>query len=254
VSTVLVDVADGVATVTLNRPEQMNSVTVELAEELEAVLEALGARDDAGVVVLRGAGANFSAGGDFDEVQRLTSEGPEALRVLFEAFARATAVIAKIDTPVIAAVQGVAAAGGFELMQAADFAVVADDARIADNHIRFGMIPGGGSTQRLARLIGRQQALGLLLSGDRISGTDAYRVGLAYACWPAAEFDQRLSTLTTTLAGRSREAVAGIKRLVNDNLESPLRIGIEHEVAAVVDHIIQGAGNAAASTFAQRKA
>ncbi len=80
-------------------------------------------------------------------------------------------------------------AGGFELMQAADIVLVSDDARIADNHIKFGMIPGGGSTQRLPRLIGRQQAMGLLLSGDRLSGADAVRLGLAYRSFPQADFD-----------------------------------------------------------------
>lgn len=250
----LTNVADGIATVTLNRPEALNAVTVELATELTAALESVGTREDVNVVVIRGADGSFSAGGDFDEVQRLTAEGPAALRTLFESFAKATATIATIDVPVIAAVQGVAAAGGFELLQAADFALVADDAKIADNHIRFGMIPGGGSTQRLARLVGRQEALGLLLSGDRISGADAHRIGLAYASWPAAEFEERLDAFLKTLAGRSRAAVIAIKRLVNDNLESPLALGIEHEVDAVVDHIVRGAGSEAAASFAQRKA
>ena len=80
-------------------------------------------------------------------------------------------------------------AGGFELMQAADIVIVSDDAKIADNHINFGMIPGGGSTQRLPRLVGRQLALGLLLSGDRLSGLDAVRLGLAYRSFAPQDFD-----------------------------------------------------------------
>ena len=251
---VLLEVADGIATLTLNRPAQLNAVTVELASELATAIERAGSDDEVRVVVVRGAGGTFSAGGDFDEVSRLTAAGPDALRALFEQFARATASIGAIEVPVVAAVQGVAAAGGFELMQAADFAVVSDDARIADNHIRFGMIPGGGSTQRLARLVGRQQALGLLLSGDRITGAEAHRLGLAYACWPAAEFEDRLGAMLSTLAGRSRAATTAIKRLVLDGLESDLGAGILREIDAVVAHIVGGAGAAAATGFSERKA
>ena len=105
----------------------------------------------------------------------------------------------------IAAVEGVAMAGGFELMQATDIVLVSDDAKIADNHIKFGMVPGGGSTQRLPRLVGRQQALGLLLSGDRLSGVDAARRGLAYRSFPQTAFASGVDEFVTTLAGRRRE-------------------------------------------------
>ena len=144
------------------------------------------------VIVIRGADKNFCAGGDVAEVERLRSAGPEALRTLFDAFRRACDVIATVEVPVVAAVEGVAMAGGFELMQAADIVIVSDDAKIADNHINFGMIPGGGSTQRLPRLVGRQIALGLLFSGDRLSGPDAVRLGLAYRSFASHDFDEGL--------------------------------------------------------------
>src|SRR6201997_751035 len=140
------------------------------------------------VIVIRGAGENFCAGGDIVEVQRLRSAGPERLRTLFDAFRRACDFIATVDVPVVAAVEGVAMAGGFELMQAADIVLVSDDARIADSHVNFGMIPGGGSTQRLPRVVGRQIAMGLLLSGDCLGGRDAVRLGLAYRSFAPADF------------------------------------------------------------------
>ena len=103
------------------------------------------------MIVIRGAGGNFCAGGDVAEVERLRSAGRQQLQTLFDAFRGACDAIAAIDVPVVAAVEGVAMAGGFELMQAADIVLVSDDAKIADSHINFGMIPGGGSTQRLPR-------------------------------------------------------------------------------------------------------
>lgn len=252
-SAVLTRVDDGVGTVTLNRPEQMNAITVALGRELREALRALGNDADVVVIVIRGAGGNFCAGGDFDEVQRLRAVGLDGLRELFVNFSEACREIARVPVPVIAAVDGVAMAGGFELMQAADLCLVADDARIADNHIRYGQIPGGGSSQRLARLVGRQQALGLLLSGDRLSGSEAAALGLAYRSWPAAEFDAAVAKFAAVLAGRDRNAVLGIKALVYRGLDENLDPGLAGEIDAVVDHIGGEAGRAGVDAFSQRK-
>lgn len=249
---VLRDVADGVGTITLNRPEQMNALTVQLGVELEHALLEVGGDPAVNVVLVQGAGGNFCAGGDFNEVEALRPDGPDALRPLFVAFRRACDAIARIEVPVVAAVEGVAMAGGFELMQASDIVLVSDDAKIADNHIKFGMIPGGGGTQRLSRLVGRQEALGLLLSGDRLSGLDAVRRGLAYRSFPQAEFSRGVHQFVTHLAGRRREAVISIKRLVHISLEVPLATGLEREIDCVVDHICDGAGQNGATAFRQR--
>lgn len=251
---VSVSAAAGIGTIVLNRPEHMNAVNVELAVALERALVTLGSQPTINVVLLRGGGGNFCAGGDFAEVERLREKGPAALRVLFEAFRKACDAIAAIEVPVVAVVEGVAAAGGFELAQAADMVLVSDDARIADNHVRFGMIPGGGSTQRLPRLVGRQQAMGLLLSGDRLSGTDAARMGLAYRSFAPSEFEQAVERFAATMAGRERSALVTIKGLVGSGLHKSLATGLDDELAAVVTHISQGAGRNGASAFGQRGA
>jgi enoyl-CoA hydratase/carnithine racemase len=128
-------------------------------------------------------------------------------------------------------------AGGFELMQAADIVLVSDDAKIADSHINFGMIPGGGSTQRLPRLVGRQVALGLLLSGDRLSGLDAVRLGLAYRSFAPDDFDSGVHDFVARLVGRDRAAVAKIKTLVGGADQQSLAQGLDDEIDAVVAHI-----------------
>lgn len=237
VSVVQRAIADGIGHITLNRPERMNAVTTELAGQLEKALSDLSSDPAVNVIVIRGAGKNFCAGGDVAEVERLRSAGPESLRTLFDAFRRACDAIGSVDVPVIAAVQGVAMAGGFELMQAADIVIVSDDAKIADNHINFGMIPGGGSTQRLPRLVGRQLALGLLLSGDRLSGLDAVRLGLAYHSFAPQDFDEGVDDFVAQLAGRDRAAVTAIKRLVGDARQRSLSDGLDSEISAVVAHI-----------------
>jgi enoyl-CoA hydratase/carnithine racemase len=237
VNTVHTRVDDGVAHVMLDRPDKMNAISVELAADLQSALQNAGADPAVAVIVISGAGGNFCAGGDVEEVERLRAEGPEALRTLFDAFRQACGVIAAIDVPVIAAVQGVAMAGGFELMQAADIALVQADAKIADSHINFGMIPGGGSSQRLPRLVGRQTAMALLLSGDRVSGLDAARLGLAYRSYPPTEFSGSIAAFAKTLASRDRAAVATIKRLVGTANRQTLDEGLRAEIDAVVAHI-----------------
>lgn len=249
---VLRDAVDGVGTITLNRPEHMNALTVQLGVELERAILEVGGDPGVNAVLVQGAGGNFCAGGDFNEVEALTSDGPDALRQLFVAFRRACDAIARVEVPVVAAVEGVAMAGGFELMQASDIVLVSDDAKIADNHIKFGMIPGGGSTQRLSRLVGRQQTLGLLLSGDRLSGVDAVRQGLAYRSFPKSEFTCGVARFVANLASRRREAVVSIKRLVYGSLEAPLATGLEREIDCVVDHICGGAGQNGATAFRER--
>jgi enoyl-CoA hydratase/carnithine racemase len=237
VSVVQYAIADGIGRITLNRPERMNAITTELARHLEDALSELSRDPAVNVIIIRGAGKNFCAGGDVAEVERLRSAGPEPLRTLFDAFRRACDAIASVEVPVIAAVEGVAMAGGFELMQAADIVIVSDDAKIADNHINFGMIPGGGSTQRLPRLVGHQLALGLLLSGDRLNGLDAVRLGLAYRSFAPQDFDEGVNQFVAQLAGRDRAAVTTIKRLVGDAHQRSLSDGLDDEISSVVAHI-----------------
>lgn len=246
---VLTSATDGVGTLTLNRPDAMNAITIELAEQLEAGLRALAADEHVSVIVIRGAGGNFCVGGDFKALQDLRAQGPHAMAELFEAFGRATAVIAELPVPVIAAVEGFAMAGGFELMQAADVVLVADEAKIADNHANFGMVPGGGGSQRLPRIVGRQRALSHILTGDRLRGRDAVAWGLAYRSVPQAELDAAVAAVAQQLAAKDRRALATIKRLVDEGLKTTLDDGLALERRVVVEHIAGEAGGAGIASF-----
>lgn len=246
---VLTEVADGIGRITLDRPDQMNAITVELGAEFAAAILDLGSRPDVNVIAVRGAGGNFCAGGDFHEVQRLRPGGAEALAPLFENFGRACAAVETVDPPVVAVVEGVAMAGGFEFCEAADIVLVRDDARLCDNHVNYGQVPGGGGSQRLARLIGRPRALGHLLSGQRWSGRDAVAQGLAFQSWPPETFDAEVEAFLTKLAGRRRDAVVSIKRLVRQGLQGSLDEGLELELQAVLHHIAGDAGADGVSAF-----
>ena len=240
-----------VGRIVLDRPEAMNAITVELGRQLEQALRDLAST--ATVIVIRGAGGNFSVGGDFHELERLRAGGPAALRPLFENFGRACAAIAELPVPVVAVVEGYAMAGGFELMQASDIALVRADAKLADNHANFGQVPGGGSSQRLPRLVGRQRALGHILSGERLSGAQAAEWGLAYRSFAPEDFEQGVAAFTERLAGKDRTALGKIKKLVYDGLRLPLADGLDLELATVVEHVGGASAGAGIATFTQSK-
>lgn len=232
---VLLSYDGAVAHVTLNRPQARNAVTIPLATGLRDALSA--AAEQADVIVLRGAGGHFCAGGDFHEVSRLRAEGSDALRPLFETFVGACELIAELDVPVVAAVEGYAMAGGFELIQSVDIALVRDDAVLADNHANFGMIPGGGGSQWLPRIVGAPRALGHILTGDRLTGAQAAQWGIVYRSVPAETFEAELGTLVANLAGKDRGALARIKHLVRAGLRGRLADGLAMETESIVEHL-----------------
>lgn len=252
-SAVRVEHSDGIGRVTLDRPERMNAITRALGSELEAALRDLGSSSDVVAVSIRGAGGNFCAGGDFDEVALLRPGGAVALRPLFANFAAACRAVEEIPQPVVAVVEGVATAGGFELMQACDLVLVHDEARLCDNHINFGQVPGGGSTQRLPRLVGRQRALGHLLSGERLRGADAVAWGIALHSYAAADFDASVADFMARLASRHPDALRTIKRLVRDGLETDLADGLARELDAVLTHIAGEAGGDGVTAFDEHR-
>jgi enoyl-CoA hydratase len=172
--------ADGICTLTLNRPDKLNAVTPALFTELRAHLDAIAADGDAlGVIVLRGAGRSFCAGHDLAEV------GAMDLAWLRHE-SRTLEMFAQLPQIVIAAVHGHCLTGGLELALAADWIVAAESARFADTHGKFGLVPMWGMSQRLPRRVGTARALDLMTTCRRIDGQEAERIGLANSCQQAA--------------------------------------------------------------------
>ena len=220
--------------IVLNRPEVRNALDYETVEELERALQHLG--NEAQVIVVRGSGGNFCAGADLKYVSA-NRKDKSSMRRFVEQINRAFFQAENGPVPVIAAVEGYALAGGFEFMQACDLCIVAKDAVIGDQHANFGLMPGGGGTQRLPRLVGRQRALGLLFSGEWMSGEVAAAWGLAYRAVPTEDLEQQSLRFARQLAGRSSEGLRLMKRLVNEGLEQQLAKGIEMEVDAFCEYL-----------------
>jgi enoyl-CoA hydratase len=205
---VLSEVADQIATITLNRPEARNALSVALREQAVTAIGAAGADDAVGAVVLTGAGAAFSAGVDLKEIgapggpPRPSAPGADDL----------VSAIVSCRVPVIAAVNGLAITGGFELAIACDIILASTDARFADTHARVGIMPRWGITQRLPRLIGMPRAKQLSFSGDFCDAATAERWGLVnQVVEPEALLDEAVA-LASTIAANDRRAVANLKR------------------------------------------
>ncbi len=170
------ELADGVAVVTLNRPQALNALNAETLDELDAVFGELSGRSDARAVVLTGEGEKaFVAGADIKELAAVQGVGARGLA------ARGQAIFDRIESfpkPVIAAVNGFCLGGGCELAMACHIRIASENARFGQPEVKLGLIPGYGGTQRLPRLVGRGAALELILTGDMIDAAEALRIGL----------------------------------------------------------------------------
>ena len=225
--TIRYELADGVATVTLDRPDVHNAMNERMRQELTACFGELATSDEARVIVVTGAGERaFSAGADIREFvapQVPTRFRESRKRVDFRS------VMDRCPQPIIAAIRGYAFGGGLELALACDIRIAGEDARLGLTEIDLAIIPGGGGTQRLPRLVGRGRALEMILSGARIDARDALRIGLVERVVPAAEVLASALALATTLAAKAPVALRYAKEAVVKGLELPLADGLRLE-------------------------
>jgi enoyl-CoA hydratase len=219
-ATLLVERDGAVAVVTINRPKVLNALNTETIAELSRVLEELQRDADVRAIVVTGAGEkSFVAGADINELAVLSpAEGQQHAR-------RGQAVFAAIESlgkPVIAAVNGFALGGGCELAMACTLRIAAESARFGQPEINLGIIPGYAGSQRLPRLVGKGIALELLLSGEMISATRAYEIGLVNKVVPAGELIAAAKAMAGALAAKAPIATRYILEAVNHGAEMPL--------------------------------
>ena len=233
------DPAREIATVTLNRPEKLNAFSIALrAAVVDAFRELAGELDTIGCIVLTGAGRGFSAGVDLKEL------GGESGRDRGEATRRLAAddldmvgAIRDCPQPVIAAVNGVAITGGFEVVLACDFAIASSAARFADTHARVGILPTWGITQRLPRLIGVSRAKELSYSGRFLDAETAEKWGLVNRVVAPDALLSEAQDLAADIAGADRTALAGMKRCYDEGLDLTFAEGRRHEIEMSAAHM-----------------
>ena len=216
---------DGVALVRLDRPKA-NALSIALLEELADVVRGL-LRDPPGAVVVWGGERIFAAGADITEFG-----GPQEARRVGGHFRAALDELATVPRATIAAINGVALGGGCELALACDFRVAADNARLGQPEILLGIIPGGGGTQRLPRLVGAARAKDLVLSGRQVGAEEALRIGLVDRVVPPGEVLDAALVWAGEFARGPLVAQGAAKRLIDEGLEGDLAAGLEAEQEA----------------------
>lgn len=219
------ETVDGIRILTIDRPEKRNALNAEVRTALSEALA--GAEDDPAVrvVVFTGAGDQaFVAGADVAEFAgRTPIEQREAMRVgLFDD-------VWNFPKPTIAMINGYCLGGGCELALACDLRIGADSAKLGQPEVRLGIIPGGGATQRLPRLVGYGKALQLVLTGEVLDAVSAYEIGLLDEIVPADELRQRTLEIARSMAEKSPVTLAIAKRALRAALEMPLSAGLAHE-------------------------
>ncbi|MFB4309466.1 enoyl-CoA hydratase/isomerase family protein [Actinomadura sp. GTD37] len=230
------EVTGRVARVTFTRPEALNSLTLRALDDLEAAIDAAEADPGVRVLVLGGTGRAFCVGLDLALLDEAFADAAVWERIA-RRLAALTLRLERLPMPVIAAANGLARAGGFELLLACDLVLIADSARIADAHAEFGVVPAGGSTARLPRIVGRQRAREIFLTGRWIPAAEAVELGIALRAVPAGELAAAADELAAALARNSRACMAAMKRQLAAADGLPVADAVGPEIAEFVAHV-----------------
>jgi enoyl-CoA hydratase/carnithine racemase len=226
---VLYEKKDAIAYVTLNRPKVLNALSQRTWEDLRAAFE--DARDDAAVrgVILTGAGDKaFIAGADISELAHVTSVEAEKSSSYGQEVLN---LVENLGKPVIAAINGYALGGGCETAMACTIRIAVENAKFGQPEVTLGLIPGGGGTQRLPRLVGKGRALQLILSGGMINAQEAYRIGLVNEVVPAADLITRAEGILKQIFSNAPLAVKYSLEAVNKGLETSQNEGLSLEAS-----------------------
>ncbi len=235
--TTLIDGAVGI--IELCRPEKFNCLSLEVHELIDNARAAFEANPEVRAILIRSTGKHFCTGADLAEVK----DSRNNTEKLDHFIGFGMDVLMRLEAsplPVIVAVQGLCLAGGLELALAADICFAAKSAKFGDQHAQFGLIPGWGGSQRLARILGLRRALDLMFSARWLTAEEAVHMGLVNYVVPDEELSARAQDYAATLTTRSRDGLAAMKRLARTGIELPLADAMDLERAAAVRHL-QGA-------------
>jgi len=222
-SNISVDRADSIARLTLSRPEALNALDKATGEELLDALESLRTDASVRVVVLTGAGRAFSAGGDIKEMGQAGELPVSFFEELLATLNRVVVALTEMPKPVIAAVNGIAAGLGFNLALACDIRIAARGAEFTQAFLRIGLIPDGGGTYHLPRIVGWARAMELILTARTVSSEEALRLGLVTTVVDETDFDETVDVMARQLAAAPTSAIGRVKQLLAHSLTADLK-------------------------------
>lgn len=225
--TILFEKADGIATVTLNRPDSLNALNSNVYNELYDVFEAIENDDEVRVVVLTGSGEKaFAAGSDVVEMQNMNTL---EIQKFVATIRKASDRIYTLTKPTIAAIHGYALGGGCELSMCCDLRICSERARFGQPEINLGLIPGACGTQRLPRLIGVAKAKEMIFLGDMIKADEAFRLGLVNKVVPPENLMEEAMEMAKKLASKSGPILAMAKMAINTGIDTDVTSGLNTE-------------------------
>ena len=218
---------DGIATITLNRPKTYNAINDELIGELNLAMDAISADAEIRAVVITGGPRVFAAGAD---IQAMSTMGTIEAERFLENCKTAFDKLSQLDRPVIAVIGGLALGGGCELAMACDIRIASEGSLLGQPEINLGIIPGGGGTQRLSRIVGSGWARYLVMTGNNIDADMALRIGLVNAVVPREQLMEEARKLAAGLAAKAPLAMKAIKNCVNYGEDVDLDSGLNYEI------------------------
>jgi len=225
--TIRVEVADGVSTITLNRPDSLNALNAAMRRELLAAVKAAGRDEAVRAIVLTGEGRGFCSGADL----RGGAEERAFRRVLTDEYNPLIVAIRELPKPVMAAVNGVAAGAGVSLALACDLVYASEDARFILAFVRIGLVPDSGSTRSLVRALGRHRAAQLIFGAEPLSAADAHAAGLVNEVVPADQLATTVHAAAAKLAAGPTGAIGLAKRAINGAEDAVLAESLATEAA-----------------------
>jgi 2-(1,2-epoxy-1,2-dihydrophenyl)acetyl-CoA isomerase len=224
----LFTVTDGIARITLNRPERMNAFTFEMIDAWTAALQQCRTDDAIKVVLLTGAGNAFCSGGDIVEMGDRLQHTPEQRKnELFNRIERIPLALEDLDKPVIAAVNGVATGAGMDMALMCDIRYAAQSARFAETYIKVGLVPGAGGAHFLPRLVGVSKALELFLTGDFLDADEALRLGLVNKVFPDDKLIEEVEKIARRMVRAPALTLRMTKRAIYQGMRNDLRTNLD---------------------------
>jgi enoyl-CoA hydratase/carnithine racemase len=232
----LIDRADGVATLTLNRPQALNALSRELRRRLRDAFIEVPRAGDVDVLILTGAGRAFCAGLDLKELGGETASEGELAATVAGGDESLLDTMARCRLPVIGAINGFAITGGFELALGCDILIASTEARFADTHARVGILPGWGLSQKLSRIVGIHRAKELSLTGNYLPAEQAAAWGLVNRVVPKAELLAVCRALAADIRSAPQDVVRAYKRVIDAGFATTLAEGLRVEAEANREH------------------
>jgi len=251
---VLLEMRGPAAWATLNRPRELNALGVPMMERLASTLDETEADPAVRCLILTGAGRAFCAGADLKFIHDMPAEKRNAATMAF--LRQASALMSRVEAfpkPVIAAVNGVATAGGLELVLCCDLVIAAESARLGDGHANYGLLPGAGASARLPRRVGLARAKHLFFTGDLLPAAELMAAGLVNSVVPDAELGAAVQRLAEKVAAKSPIGLRRMKELANAATEATQEEALRRELAVNDDYARTFDRNEGLAAFNERR-